>query len=169
MIRLDIDDKKTGIRGEALSQAMIDHAPGWIVGDDPAPNGKLAAALSLVKGVIPTIINWLYMDAKKRGGDMPPPDFKSPEARQNTMVYVIRYLLDNFAATASREHFQAVGQVQDGIFIIESIISTPAQVGGASPVAAISTPGDPPGSDTTERDHRESDGSLAPVGRNGDG
>lgn len=167
MIRLDIDDKQTGIRGEALSQAMIDHAPAWLVGTAPAPSGMAAAMKAAVKGIIPMVLTFIHKDSVQRGRPLPAPDLKSLEARASIITYAIRYLLDNFAAAAAQEQFKAVGQVENGIFIIDSIISTPAEIGEPSPVAAIGPAGDSAAGGEPERNNRESDGPLASVGRDG--
>jgi len=131
MIKLTVNEQVIAIPGEALSDAVIDHAPPWLVGNAPAPHGKIGAFLSLLSSAIPFLLNLMYMDAKKRGAvDIPPPDFKSPAARRNTIAYTIRYLLDNFAVVAAKEEFKAEGEVDaDGIFHITNIVSTGPVVG----------------------------------------
>lgn len=145
MIKLIIKDQMVGLPGEALSDAVIDRAPAWLVGNAPPPHGKIGAFLSLLNGFIPFILNLMYADAKKRGAvTIPPPDFKSAAARRNTIAYTIRYLLDNFATVAAQETFTAQGEDDsDGIFHITGIISTGPVVGaeapGLDPVPALAS------------------------------
>lgn len=171
MIRLDINGEPTGIRGEALSQAVIDHTPAWLVTTAPAPSGMAGAVKAGIKGLIPLALGLMHKESIRLGHPLPAPNFKSPEARASIITYAIRYLLDNFAAAAEQDQFQAIGQVDsDGTFIIDSIISTPAQVGQPPDAGGhLLTTGDPPGAGSPQRGSGESDGSLAAVGRDGNG
>lgn len=148
MIKVNIGDQPiTGlaIPGEAMSGTVIQQAPAWLVSGAAPPSGTAGAIRSALKAVIPMIIGFIHKQAIEQGRYLPPPNFKSPEARANMIAYGIRYLLDNFATVAAQEQFQLEGEIRDGILYVTGIISTGPVVGvgqeapGLDPAPALAS------------------------------
>lgn len=121
MIHIEVNGQIFSIPGELVAHAIIDSMPGFLTGKTQA-TGKAALFKSAVKAFMPTALSMAHKRIVDEGLPIPPPDLKSPEARENVIVYALAYMLSNMLQLSNNAVFSADYEVlADGSTVLVGI------------------------------------------------
>jgi len=122
---------------QLIAQAIQENMPDFLTGKIKA-EGKAALLKSGLKAVMPLMLSLGHSEMAKKGAVLPAPDLRSPQARENMILYGIHYILAAVLSGVNGMQFDAKVEVSDdGTIIILDVTPTPS--GPALPEANIIT------------------------------
>lgn len=124
MMTLKIGDQTVAIPAQLIIEAIESSFPDWMTGKRKA-EGKEQLIKSGLKALLPTILAVGHAEMRKKGAIVPPPDLKCAAARENMIVYALRYILLSVMSGVDGMQFDSVTEEgPDGTLVLIRV--TPA-------------------------------------------
>lgn len=122
MMRLKhVGEHPVDIPPELIIEAILSAIPDFLTGKVKA-EGKQSLLKTAIKSALPMVLSMGHAEAVKAGLDIPPPDLKSPQARENQIMYGLLYILGTVMRGIDGLEFEAETEVApDGAIIIRAI------------------------------------------------